>query len=84
MANSLDRTIKAGETVVLKNDILKSEFNTLEGRTVEIVGEYSGNFGFASGTMILVRFFDGEEVRMSGYDIDRQATEALLLNSGVK
>lgn len=74
MANSLNMNLKEGQMVVLKSGILKPEYDTLEWRTVELVSEHGfGMFSFTSGTAILVKFKDGEVVRMGGYDIERLA-----------
>jgi len=78
MANNLDRDIDIGEKVVLLEGVFKSEVDTPENRVVEIAGETFGNHAFTNGTAIIVRIFNGALVRLSGYDIDKNATEKLL------
>jgi hypothetical protein len=72
MANALNREIKAGESVVLK-DILKPEFSTLEWRTVKAIAGF-GMLSYTVGTALLVEFKDGERTRLDGYDIDVEET----------
>lgn len=76
--NTLGRSIKEGETVVLKKGILKDEYDTLEWRTVTVSGDNFGNHDFTAGTCLMVKFKDGEVVRMSGLDIDAKATEKMF------
>lgn len=74
MANSMGRSVKKGEVVILKKDIFKPEFQA--DRRAEVLGGFGMN-NFTSGTALFVRFLvDGEETRMSGYDIDKEETEA--------
>ena len=74
MANNLNRDIQIGERIVLHSRHYKG---TEAERTVEVVG---GGFGLQAATMgraIVVRFPDGEECRVNGDEIDREATERL-------
>ena len=75
--NSLGRTIQAGERVVLKSDIMRDGYDTLEWRTVSVEGDTSGNCEFTTGTAIIVRWKDGEKGQVSGLDIDATATAEL-------
>ena len=77
MMNTLGRSIHEGETVVLKKDVLRDEYQSLEWRTVTVIGDNFGNHNFTAGTALMVRFKDGETVRMSGLDIDAKATKKL-------
>lgn len=71
MANSLNMDLKEGQKVVIKEGTLRPEFDTLEWQTVELVGNMFGMSSYTTGTAILVKFKDGEIVKMSGYDIER-------------
>ena len=77
--NALGKDLKIGQYVVLKSEILREEFQSLDWRTVEVVGDMFGNFSFTSGTAILVKFKDGEVTRMSGLDIEGLATDDIYL-----
>lgn len=74
MANSLGRNIQKGEVVIIKKDILKPAFQA--DRRFEVLGGFGMN-SFTTGRALFGKFLvDGEETRMSGYDIDKEETEA--------
>jgi hypothetical protein len=78
MANALNRTIKKGEEVVIRADVLCPEFQALDWRTVEVVDESFGNDPYTRGSALYVRYKDGEETRIDAVaDIDVAATNAL-------
>lgn len=75
--NSLNRVIKEGEKVVLKKELFKEEYQSLEWRTVEIIGDSFGCYPDTAGSAIYVMFKDGERCRFEGNNIDAEATNKL-------
>jgi hypothetical protein len=81
MANNLDRELNIGEKVILLQGVFKSEFDTPEHRIVEIAGDTFGNHAFTTGTALIVKIYTGDLVRLSGYDIDKDATNKLAVST---
>lgn len=68
MANALNRTLKAGEKVLIKRGVLSEEFDTPEWRTVRVVS----GFGMETSTIgraLIVKFKNGDTIRVDAYDI---------------
>ena len=78
--NSLGKDLKVGQFVVFKKEIMRDEFQSLDWRTAEIVGDMFGNYSFTTGTAILVKFKDGEVSKMNGMDIEGLAVEDRYVN----
>ncbi len=83
MANSLHKDLKKGDEIVLKANILKEEFRSLENRIFIV----RGGFGMQAGTMGTALYgnfkIDDEDCRWEGYDIDAAETVAYWASLGV-
>lgn len=74
MANILNRNIERDEIVVLKKELFKEEYQSLNERLVKVKDGF-GMKSFTSGTAIYVEFLsDGEKCRYEGFDIDKDET----------
>jgi len=76
--NNLNRNIAKNEKIVLKKDIFKPEYHTLDQRIVIVLSGF-GMSPHTRGTALYVRFADGDEARFEGYDIDEEETNNLSL-----
>src|ERR1700679_2019974 len=79
MANSLNRELE-GKTVVFKKGALKEEFANMP---FKVTGGFGAN-AFTSGRALFGMFIDGEEARMSGYDVAKIVPDIPVLNRMVE
>ena len=74
MANSLNENI-TGRYVVLSTEGLKPEYHGIENRVFLVQGGFGAD-SFTAGTAVFGSTpFDGDEFRISGFDIERFATD---------
>lgn len=72
MANSLNADIE-GKIIVLKEDCFAEKREPYR-RLFKVTGGF-GTKSFTSGTALFGEFMNGNKFRMSGYDVERLATE---------
>ena len=70
MANSLNADLLNRRVLLKKDAVADFLKKDIEKRTVTVIGGF-GSSSFTSGTALLVRWYDGEESRMNGYDVQK-------------